>query len=270
LWAVARAVRLDQYGAMQFHLGPHSRRTTLRITLPDTAAALAAVQARLEAEQGFALATLNLDHLVKLSRDVAFQDAYAAHDMVTADGNPVVWLSRIARRPVELVPGADLVLPLARIAAKVGAGVALVGSTQNALDRASANLQGQVPGLSIVHRAAPPMGFDPSGPEAQAVLDAVAASGARLCFLALGAPRQERLAALGRTVAPRVGFVSVGAAIDFLAGTQSRAPAWVQRMALEWLWRLLSDPGRLAGRYLRCALILPGHVWRAWRLPRRD
>lgn len=107
---------------------------------------------------------------------------------------------------------------------------------------------------------APPMGFDPDGPAALDLLHEVADSDARLCFLALGAPRQERLAARGRHAAPGVGFASVGAGLDFLGGNQARAPKWVRRMAMEWAWRMVSAPRRLAPRYARCAAILPSEV----------
>ena len=235
----------------------------VRVTVPDAEALWSSVAGRLRAGEGFGLATLNLDHLDKLRRDADFAAAYAAQDMVTADGNPVVWLSRLAGRPVDLLPGADLVLPLARIAAREGRTVALLGSTEASLEKAGNALMARVPGLEVVLRIAPPMGFDPGGAEATAMLERVAASGVGLCFLALGAPKQERLAARGRRIAPGVGFVSIGAGLDFLAGSQVRAPALVRRLALEWLWRMLGDPRRLAGRYLRSALILPGHALRA-------
>ena len=83
------------------------------------------------------------------------------------------------------------------------------------------------------------------------------AAGPLLCFLAMGAPRQERFAARGRAAAPEAGFVSIGAGLDFFAGHQRRAPRWVRRIAMEWLWRMLSNPRRLALRYLRCGLVLP-------------
>nr|WP_233495453.1 WecB/TagA/CpsF family glycosyltransferase [Rhodosalinus halophilus] len=238
----------------------------VRVTTPDRAAALSAVRDRLRAGRGFALATINLDHLVKLRRDAVFAKAYAAQDIVVADGNPVVWLSRLARRPVSLVPGSELVIPLARLAAEEGAPVALVGSTAPALAAAGAAMERAAPGLEIVTRIAPPMGFDPDSPAADALFSELNESGARLTFLALGAPKQERLAARGRRLAPRVGFASIGAGLDFLAGTQRRAPRWVQAVAMEWLWRMLSSPARLGPRYARCAAILPGEVMRAWRL----
>ncbi len=128
---------------MQFRFG----QTTIRVTHPDTAALMSDVAARLGRGQGFALATINLDHLVKLSRDAGFRAAYAAQDFVVADGNPIVWLSWLAGQPVRLVPGSDLVLPLARAAAAAGRPVSLLGSTEAALQAAMAGLQEAVPGL---------------------------------------------------------------------------------------------------------------------------
>lgn len=223
------------------------------------------VEARLASGNGFALATLNLDHIVKLRRMPTFATAYAAQDFVVADGNPVVWLSRLAGRQVDLVPGSELVAPLAALAAGIGAPVALLGSTPEALDRAAERLEQGHPGLRIVARVAPPMGFDPEGPAAEDCFAELEASGTRLCFLALGAPKQEILAARGRQRLPGCGFVSVGAGIDFIAGTQRRAPRWVRAIAMEWLWRAAGNPRRLARRYLDCGLILPGLAWQAWR-----
>lgn len=241
----------------------------IAVNIADRAALDAAVTARLTAGQGFALATLNLDHLVKLASNPGFRAAYQAQDLVVADGNPIVWLSRLARQPVTLLPGSDLVVPLAAMAAASGQSVALVGSTDDSLRRAAAALRHAVPGLTVASTIAPPFGLDPEGPGADAILREVAASGARLCFIALGAPKQELFAARGRLVAPDVGFASIGAGLDFLSGNQTRAPQWVRNLALEWLWRLLGQPRRMLMRYLQCFMILPGHVLRALMQRRR-
>lgn len=214
---------------------------------------------------GFALATLNLDHLEKIGRDPAFAAAYARQDFVVADGRPVVWLARLAGRRLDLMPGSDLVLPLAGLAAAHGRAVALVGSTDRALADAAAALQARAPMLEVCARIAPPMGFDPDSDAAAALLDQVRQSGAGLCFLALGAPKQERLAARARDLAPGIGFASVGAGLDFLGGHQRRAPAILRILALEWLWRAATDPIRLAPRYARCFLILPELIRNARR-----
>ncbi len=225
----------------------------------------AAVRARFGAHAGFALATINLDHLVKLATDADFATAYQAQDFVVADGNPIVWLSRLARQPVSLMPGSDLVVPLAQWAAASQTPIALIGSTKSALAAAAAALTAAVPGVSVVAQLAPPMGFDPTSAAAEGLLKQAAEAGAGLVFLALGAPKQELLAARGRLLQPHMGFASIGAGLDFLAGTQNRAPAWVRALALEWLWRAVRSPARLAGRYLRCIGILPRLVRDALR-----
>ena len=228
------------------------------------AALLADLDGALARGQGFAVATLNLDHLVKMARDAGFADAYRAQTHVVADGNPVVWLRALMRRPVGLVPGSELIAPLAALAASRGVPVALYGSDQATLDLAAARLAADHRGLQVVARVAPAFGFDPMGDVAGADLSRLAEAGARLVFLALGAPKQEILAARGRVLQPALGFVSIGAGLDFIAGRQARAPRWVRRIAMEWAWRMVSHPRRLARRYWDCAMILPGLARAAW------
>ena len=243
---------------------------TISITCPDRDALLAEVRTRLGEGRGFTLATLNVDHLEKLRHDAGFRAAYGAHDLVVADGNPIVWLSRIAGRPVKLVPGSELVEPLARVAAETAAPVALIAGSDKAADAAAAHLSRIAPGLVVVMKAAPGFPFDPVGAEAQGLVDGLRSSGARLCLLGVGAPRQERFAVFAARQLPQVGFASVGAGLDFLAGLQRRAPAAVRGAKMEWLWRALSSPRRLGPRYIKGATILPGHLRDALRLRGRD
>jgi N-acetylglucosaminyldiphosphoundecaprenol N-acetyl-beta-D-mannosaminyltransferase len=225
---------------------------------------LAELDAALAQGRGFAVATLNLDHLVKMARHPGFAAAYRAQTHVVADGNPVVWLRALMRRPVDLVPGSELITPLAALAARRGVPVALYGSDQATLDLAADRLVAAHPGLQVVARIAPAFGFDPMGDAAAADLARLADAGARLVFLALGAPKQEILAARGRSLQPDLGFVSIGAGLDFIAGAQVRAPLWVRRIAMEWAWRMGGQPRRLARRYWDCARILPGLALAAW------
>ena len=181
-------------------------------------------------------------------------------DLIVADGNPIVWLAKLSGKPVDLIAGSDQTIPLIRWATECGVPVAFVGSTEDVLREATEELERLVPNAKIVARISPPFGFDPSGGLAREILEDVNNSGAKLCIVALGAPKQEIFAALGREYAPTVGFASFGAGIDFIAGHQKRAPRWVRRIAMEWLWRMLSNPKRLAKRYAECALVLPGHT----------
>ncbi len=215
------------------------------------------VTSRFRDGQGFSLATINLDHVVKLGRELEFATAYRKQDIVVADGHPLVWFSRLAKRPVNLLQGAALIEPLAKLAARNGVPVALIGSTEETLEKVTLILKRQFPDLQIVATISPPMGFDPHSDAAHKILVEVDARGARFAFVALGAPKQEILAARGRALVPSVSFASIGAGLDYIAGTQRRAPEWVQALALEWLWRVLHSPFRLSGRYARCFAVLP-------------
>ncbi|WP_172295094.1 WecB/TagA/CpsF family glycosyltransferase [Pseudoruegeria sp. HB172150] len=218
------------------------------------------IRNRLEAGDGFTLATLNTHHIAVLRGDPSYCSVIAAQDLICADGNPVVWLSRLGRSPVSLVTGSDMLLPMAKIASELGISIALVGSTDAALKSAACSLVQNCPGLQVALCLAPTFDFDPMGAEADAVLRAIAESGAGLCFLALGVPKQEILATRGRMIIPDVGFASIGAGIDYIAWPHRRAPVWMRALALEWFWRLISEPGRLSRRYLLCALILPSVI----------
>lgn len=238
--------------------GPEQQRSLLAtISVASRSAFLSDLRSRLEKGQGFSIATMNLDHAVKLRQDPGFRSAYAAHTHVTADGRPIVWLSALAGRQVDLVTGSDLVEPLVALCAELGMPVAFVGSTPTVLAEAARRLQARHAGLDVVACLAPPMGFDPHDPVADALIDDLARSGAKVCLLALGAPKQETFAARASQVLSGMGFASVGAGLDFVAGAQTRAPRLVRLLALEWLWRLLGSPRRLFRRYAACLAVLP-------------
>ncbi|WP_299411834.1 WecB/TagA/CpsF family glycosyltransferase [uncultured Sulfitobacter sp.] len=237
----------------------------IEVNIATKSALFQAVKNKFAAGDGFALATLNLDHLTKLPTDTVFAQAYHAHDLVVADGRPVVWLAQLAGKPLELMPGSDLVIPLSRTAAEMGMPVALVGSSDASLNGAKEVLEACIQELDIVMNYAPPYGFDPQGAEAAEICEKLNKSGARLCFIALGAPKQEVFAAFAHTRCPAVGFASIGAGLDFLSGNQVRAPKIMRMLALEWLWRALQSPRRMVPRYAKCFAILPALTTGAWR-----
>lgn len=240
------------------------------VTVPTRDALVADLRTRMRDRIGYTVATINLDHVVKLHRDTQFRAAYVQHSHVTADGNPIVWLSRLSgQADVELVAGSDISGPVLDLAAEEGVPVALFGSTDAALSAAAHALRERAPSLKIVAQISPPFGFDPDGPEADRCIAQLAASGARLVMLALGAPKQERFAVRAAERMPEAGFLSIGASLDFFAGSQKRAPKWVRAMAMEWAWRMLGNPRRLAGRYMSCFAILPGLTLRALKARRR-
>ncbi len=222
--------------------------------------AISAVRSRLRAHLGFTFATLNLDHLVKLRENAAFRAAYARATFVSADGAPIAALARTQVPHIRRATGADLLVPLCRMAAEEGIPVALFGSTEESLSRAAKTLRAAAPGLEIAFIASPAFGFDPRSQDADAWGEKIAASGARLCFVCLGAPKQEVFADRMAQNHGGIGFVGVGAAADFLSGAQIRAPKLVRSIGMEWAWRLASQPRRLFARYAQCAALLAG-LW---------
>ncbi len=226
------------------------------INVRDPDDAIARVQARLRAGRGFTFATLNLDHLVKLRVDAGFRAAYARMTLISADGAPVAALARDQVADMRRATGADLLRPLCEMAAREKIPVAFFGSTEESLELAAARLEAEFPNISIVFKASPAFGFDPLSAEAEVWGDRIAASGARLCFVCLGAPKQELFADRVAQKHNRIGFIGVGAAVDFVAGRQTRAPRLAQVLGMEWLWRLACEPRRLAWRYAQCAGLL--------------
>jgi N-acetylglucosaminyldiphosphoundecaprenol N-acetyl-beta-D-mannosaminyltransferase len=205
--------------------------------------------------EGFTIFTLNLDHLVKLRVDKVFRSAYLRAKYVTADGWPVVWLARRKGAFLERTTGADLVEPLCEEAAKKGVSVYFFGSSESSLKAASDYLLERYPDLKIAGSESPEYGFDPCSPEADAAIERIAKSGAGLCFLALGAPKQELFADRAYEQHGKTGYLCIGAALDFLAGHQQRAPEWMQKTGIEWFYRLATNPRRLVARYASSGLL---------------
>lgn len=219
--------------------------------------AVAAIGAAARQAHSFCAFTLNLDHCTKLHADKRFRTAYRRARFVTADGFPIVMLGRLAGARVSRTTGADLAEPLCVEAARSRLPIVLFGPNAGTLRRAQAMLRERIRGLDIVDAFAPGPDFDPESLEADLAIERIRQSGARLCLVALGAPRQEIFSARCVDMIPGIGMVCIGAALDFIAGTETRAPPFFRNSGLEWVWRLSSNPRRLGLRYLRCAAAVP-------------
>ncbi len=191
--------------------------------------------------------TPNVHHIVKLFEDPAtMRPLYDRAWRVFCDSRVLSRLARLSGLTIPVIIGSDLTADLMARAAKQRFTIAVIGPTSVACAR----LQDRYPGLNVVGHT-PPMGFIKSAVEVQKCVDFVVDAQAPLVFIAVGMPQQEILAnrIVDHPQARGVGLC-VGASIDFLTGKQRRAPVWLQKVGLEWLHRLLSDPQRLARRYL--------------------
>lgn len=214
--------------------------------------AVAAVVAAATDRRRGVVVTPNVDHIVQLSENAEFRAVYRDALFVFADGAPVVAFSRL--RPHTHLParvtGADLFPRLCAEAATAGLRVALVGGNPGVAQQAAQLLQASHPGLQIVGIYSPPFGFERDGAECARMVDMVNAWRPDMLFLGLGAPKQELWAHRHMSKMDAGPILCVGAAFDFVAGTVSRSPAWMRAIGLEWFWRLISEPKRLAHRYL--------------------
>ncbi len=231
-------------------------------------AATGRVLAWARAGESRAVCAANVHVVMEAADHPDFAACLAAADLVTPDGMPLVWVLRAAGMKAQSrASGPDLTLALLARAEAEGIPVGFHGSTPGTLAALRAALAARHPVLKLVYCESPP--FRPLSPgERAAEVAAIRASGARLLFVGLGCPKQERWVAGRRGEIPAV-MLAVGAAFDFLAGTRRRAPAWMRAAGLEWLHRLLAEPGRLWRRYLvlnsRFLLRLPGAIRAARR-----
>jgi exopolysaccharide biosynthesis WecB/TagA/CpsF family protein len=192
--------------------------------------------------------TPNVDHIVRYSEEAPFRAAYACASYVLLDSSFLANLLRLLRRQhLRVCRGSDLTQRLMSGAVTPADRVVLVGGTAAQAQQ----LERQFKLRSLVH-IDPPMGFMQDPGAVQDCLAAVeAASPFRYCFLAVGSPRQEMLALQLRNRGKARGLaLCIGASIDFLTGVERRAPRWMRAVGMEWLYRLLQNPRRLAGRYL--------------------
>ena len=168
-------------------------------------------------------------------------------DLVTADGFPIVTLSKLLRDPLpERVAGSDLVPMICRRFASEGLGIYVLGGTKESLDEAFAKILAESPDLRIAGTDTSFVNLDEDQSE---VVGRINAAHPDLLFVALGNPKQELWMGrnAGRLDVPVM--IGVGGSFNFVSGRVKRAPKWVQRLCLEWVYRIMQEPGRLWKRY---------------------
>lgn len=193
--------------------------------------------------------TPNVDQLIELGENEQFRHAFATADMAIIDGMPVLHLARsVGDRALKRFTGADLLPRVVAHSASSDWRVVIAGGDDSISNRAVQNLRSLSPGSHVTSIPFPfitDIDEDPS-----VFVGALADCRPDVVFLCLGSPKQELWISRWSHVLPPAVYVGAGAAVDFAAGRLSRAPMWVQKMSIEWIWRLMSEPGRLWRRYL--------------------
>lgn len=200
------------------------------------------------------ICTVNPEFIMATQNDPEFKQILNRSALNLPDGIGVVWAAKRLKHPIrERVAGSDLIYRLADRAAQMGWRIFLLGAAEGVADQAASKLRALYPDVRIVGTWA---GSPQPAADAEAV-QRIQASGADIVLVAYGAPKQDKwidrnLARTGAKVA-----IGVGGSFDFVVGMQKRAPRWIQRLNLEWLYRLVREPWRW-----RRQLALPKFVWR--------
>jgi exopolysaccharide biosynthesis WecB/TagA/CpsF family protein len=205
--------------------------------------------------------TPNVDHLIRCHDDPAFRELYSHAAYILMDSRFAATLVRLLHRVrLPVCTGSDLTARLLSQVARSDDRIVLIGGTQEQ----AAHVR-ELHGLTNLLHHNPPMGFIRDHAAVEACLSFIENAGPfRFCLLAVGSPQQERIARLLGTRGTARGLaLCIGASINFITGHERRAPRWMQRLALEWLYRLGQDPRRLAGRYLVRGPRIFAHLLRA-------
>jgi exopolysaccharide biosynthesis WecB/TagA/CpsF family protein len=192
--------------------------------------------------------TPNVDHLIRYHEDATFRAHYRAAEYILMDSRfaaRLMYLLKGVRLPV--CTGSDLTAHLLAEVIQPHDRIVMIGGSGEQAQQIATRY-----GLTNLRHHNPPMGFINDPAAVEACLEFVEQNGPfRFCFLAVGSPQQETLAQALRARGVARGLaLCIGASLNFLTGQEKRAPVWMQKMALEWLYRLLQNPKRLARRYL--------------------
>jgi len=212
--------------------------------------ALEIIEGWIERREPHYVCVTGVHGVMESQRDENLRRIHNRAGLVTPDGMPLVWLSRLKGfRHVERVYGPDLMLALCGRSAAKGYRHFFYGGAQGVPEQLAARLQERFPGLQVAGTFSPP--FRPLTPEEDdQIIQMINEAAPDIVWVGLSTPKQERWMAehVGRLTAPVL--IGVGAAFDFLTGRKPQAPRWMQRAGLEWLFRLLTEPRRLWRRYL--------------------
>jgi N-acetylglucosaminyldiphosphoundecaprenol N-acetyl-beta-D-mannosaminyltransferase len=197
--------------------------------------------------RGGAVFTPNVDHVVTAEKNAEFAAAYEVSDVSLADGQWVVWAARMLGTPLPAkISGSDLTLPLARRLGAAGRSMYLLGGAKGAAAQAGQRLVREC-GVRIAGIDDGRVDLNAPDP---ALVRRIQAAKPDVVLVALGSPKQELWIHRNREALRPSVLLGVGATLDFLAGHVRRAPGWISKAGLEWLFRLGLEPRRLAHRYL--------------------
>ncbi len=235
--------------------------------------AVSSIAKAIESGTRVQIATANLDFARNARLDSSLHRIICDCAMVLPDGAPMLWAAQLFGKPLkQRVTGVDLVPQLAKLSAERGYRIFLLGSQDEMSAQAAAMLERMHPGAQIAGRYSPPLAALDRMDDVD-LLKRVHAAKPHILLVAFGNPKQEIWIYRNRAVLQVPVAIGIGGSLDMIAGGVKRAPSWVQRLQMEWLFRMLQEPKRLVPRYagdLRALLRhLPLELLASWSQPGR-
>jgi len=195
--------------------------------------------------------TANVDYLQRFLSEPAAAELQKKADCIVADGMPLLWACRLQGTPLpDRVAGSDLVWLIAEGAARRKRSLYLLGGNPGAAEAAAAVLSARFPGLAIAGHSSPFVASPPTAAQTEALRAELVSRAPDIVYVAFGAPKQDYVIDALKSALPSAWWIGVGISLSFIAGDMKRAPVFLQRVGLEWLYRLFQEPRRLGSRYL--------------------
>lgn len=231
-----------------------------RVSMAD---AIARVHQFIAARIPSLIVTPNVDTVIQARRDAELNRIYACADLTVPDGVPLLWAAKFLGQPlIERVNGTDLFEALCAHGADLGHRVFLLGAAPGVAAQAAENLRRRHPGLNVTGTYSPPYDFFDDVAENQKIIAMIRTARPDLLFLGFGTPKQEKWIHRHKHELQVPVSIGVGASFEYVAQTTARAPRWMQRTGLEWLFRIIKSPGRYWKRYMNDVLLFfPLILW---------
>lgn len=193
---------------------------------------------------------INVDMIVKMETDKYLKQIIDKADLALVDGTPLIWISKIFKKPFkEKISGSDLVPLLCKVASDRGYKIFIIGGKEGVAEKAKSKLELQYEEIKVVGTYSPPLGFENNSNELVKINKIISDAKPDILITCFGCPKQEKFIYENINKYDAKVSICAGATVDFLAGNVKRAPRWISNIGMEWFYRFTKEPKRLFKRY---------------------
>ena len=225
--------------------------------------AIETIDRMIQEKKGGYVVTPNVDHIVQLEKNQELREAYRCASLVLTDGQPLIWFSKLLKCPIkEKISGSDLFPRLCELSAKRGYTMFFLGAREGVAAKAAESLKQKYPGLQVNGIFSPAYGFEKDQGQVEEIWTMIREAAPDILIAGLGTPKQEIFLWQNREKLGGILAFGLGASFDFEAGEVKRAPKWMQKSGLEWIYRITREPKRLFRRYLTDGIQILPIVWK--------